>query len=362
MSEKQHRDKIASLQRDRARAEETRSKATASGAAARKKAADYRAKAAKASPSMARSHLRSAEAADKTEVAETKKAATASAAGAAITKKIADEEGRLAAAIKVTARKDESTQKAAERRRDTEDRRRRDAELRHAREVGHAMSPTVIQQVRLVPAPKPEMLRVLYLTASPLSAESADEHLRVDAEVRLVQQHLRSSTHRDLVNIEVRPAATPQDLIDGMNDVRPHVVHFAGHAGRGALLFDNGSVEAPEGLEVQLDQLARALASTSTPPTLVVLNGCDTLDAAHVLLDAAPIVVGMADTITDLAAATFAATFYRAIASAQPIRAALDQGALAVEFLGGGEESKPQLLTRADVDASKVVLVQPPRI
>lgn len=362
MSEKQHRDKIASLQRDRARAEDTRSKATTAGAAARKKAADYRAKAAKASPSMARNHLRSAETADKTEVAETRKAATATAAGASLTKKIADEEGRLAAAIKANARKDGSTQKAAERRRDTEDRRRREAELKHAREVGHAISPTVIHQVRVVPTPKPESLRVLYLTASPLSAESADDHLRVDAEVRMVQQHLRSSAHRDLVSIEVRPAATPQDLIDGMNDVRPHVVHFAGHAGGGALLFDNGSVDAPEGLEVQLDQLARALASTSTPPTLVVLNGCHTLDAADVLLDAAPVVVGMADTITDLAAATFAATFYRAIASAQPIRAALDQAALAVEFLGGGEESKPQLLARPDVDASQVVLVRPPPI
>jgi hypothetical protein len=56
---------------------------------------------------------------------------------------------------------------------------------------------------------------------------------------------------------------------------------------------------------------------------------------------------------------SFAAAFYRAIASAQPIQAGLDQGGLAVELLGGGGGGKPQLLTLADVDASNIVLVKP---
>ena len=32
---------------------------------------------------------------------------------------------------------------------------------------------------------------------------------------------------------------TADDLITGLNEVRPHVVHFSGHAGDASLLFDN---------------------------------------------------------------------------------------------------------------------------
>lgn len=101
-----------------------------------------------------------------------------------------------------------------------------------------------VHELRTVPAPKPEQLRVLYLTANP------EQNLRTDAEVRGVQDQVRGALHRDLSTIDYRPAATSDDLIAGLNDLRPHVVHFSGHAGDAALLFDNGSVEASEGQDM----------------------------------------------------------------------------------------------------------------
>ena len=136
-----------------------------------------------------------------------------------------------------------------------------------------------------MPSPKPEQLRVLYLTANP------EQNLRTDAEVRGVQDQVRRALHRDLITIDYRPAATSDDLIAGLNDLRPHVVNFSGHAGDAALLFDNGSVEAPEGRDVPYDLLARALNATDIAPVLVVLNGCDTLDGAEVLLGSTAVVV-----------------------------------------------------------------------
>jgi hypothetical protein len=91
---------------------------------------------------------------------------------------------------------------------------------------------------------------------------------------------------------------------------------------------------------------------------LLVLNGCDTLDGAEVLLDTSPVVIAMATDITDLAAATFAARFYAAIASAQPVQAALEQGALALDFLGLNEGWKPSCLVRKDLSLDELVLVK----
>lgn len=157
-----------------------------------------------------------------------------------------------------------------------------------------------------------------------------------------------------------RAAATPEDLLDGLNDIRPHVVHFSGHSGGEVLVFDNASIETPEGREVTFELLARALVATSTPPVLLVLNGCDTLDGAEVLLDATPVVIAMATEITDLAAAAFAARFYSAIAAAQPVQAALEQGAPSLDLLGLNEGWKPNCLVRDWLSLDDLVLVKVP--
>ncbi len=204
----------------------------------------------------------------------------------------------------------------------------------------------------MVEPPKPEVLRVLYMTANP------EMDLRTEVEVRDVQQAVKRALHRELIDIQYRPAATSEDLLDGLNDVRPHVVHFSGHAGDAAVLFDNASVDSPEGHEVPFELLARALGATAEPPKLLVLNGCDTLDGAEVLLEATPVVIAMATEISDLAASAFAARL--AVASAQPIGPALRQGAVVLDLMGLDEGWKPNLLSRDDVAVDDMILVQVP--
>lgn len=190
------------------------------------------------------------------------------------------------------------------------------------------------------------------MTANP------EKDLRTEVEVRDVQQAVRAATHRDLIEITYRPAATPEDLLDGLNDVRPHVVHLSSHAGAAAVVFDNASIDTPEGREITFDLLAKALGATGYPPALLVLNGCDTLDGAEVLLESTPVIIAMASDITDLAASVFATKFYAAIASAQPMAAAVRQGSVALEFAGTNEGWKPSVLAREDVKLDELVLVK----
>jgi len=355
VSEKFYRDKIASIKKAQGPAETALGKARAAAAKHRSEAAKQRAKVTpRTSDSMTRSYQRAAEAAEQKAVSEDGKAATLSTKLGALATDLANAEANLDREVRATARRNEDARKAAARQAERDDARRRQAERRHVQEIARIAQPIVryVHEVRTIPAPKPEILRVLYLTANP------EKDLRTEVEVRNVQQAIQAATHRDLIEIAYRPAATPEDLLNGLNDVRPHVIHISGHAGEAALTFDNASVDTPEGREVTLDLLAKALGATADPPTLLVLNGCDTLDGAEVLLESVPVIIAMATDITDLAASLFAAKFYAAIASAQPIGAALRQGSVALEFAGTNEGSTPSSLARDDVRLDDLVLVK----
>ena len=248
-------------------------------------------------------------------------------------------------------------------------------ERSHARTVAKASIPsTEIRYVKVVP-PIPEQLRVLYLTSNPDATTttvttpdgSTVEHgawLRVDQEVRQVRQGLRSSKYRDLITVEHSPAATFGDLTDGLNDHRPHIVHFSGHADTLGVWMENDAGD-PDGQDVNFTLLARLLGATDEPPRLIVLNACESLEGAEDLLITVPAVIGMSDTIDDTAAVVFARSFYAALASAQSIATAVEQAKvqmLAASMFDSDQidhSHLPTLRTRDDVDPTTLVLVSP---
>lgn len=194
--------------------------------------------------------------------------------------------------------------------------------------------------------------QVLYLTAA-----GSGDPLRVDAEVRRVQEQLRGAKFGDRISFAHRPAAGAQTLVDGLNDLRPKLVHFSGHAGQGGAIFDAGEITSRDEQFVGFDLLRDILAATESPPKVLVLNACDTSSEAKAFLDVVEHVVSMSSAVSDLAAATFAAAFYAALAGGQPLKHALKQGSNAIRIIGSPESHTPTLHSKDGSDPEKFRLL-----
>lgn len=191
-------------------------------------------------------------------------------------------------------------------------------------------------------------LTVLYLVANP----EPNSPLRVDEEVKKVQEKIRGSKFRDNVTVEYRPAADLQSLIDGLNDHKPQIVHFSGHGNESGIATDGGN--KVKGLS--FDLLAKALAATDDPPEIVILNSCKSSAARKALFPATKVIITMQASVTDSAATAFATFFYAAIASGQSIKAAFEQGRVGVEDISISEADIPELIHAASANPSSMIL------
>lgn len=199
---------------------------------------------------------------------------------------------------------------------------------------------------------KKKPLNVLYLTANPDAAHS----LRVDAEVRQVQDAIRGSAYRENIHLEYRPAADLKSLIEGLNDHQPQIVHFSGHGYEGGIAVDSPEVAKRPVKTVSFDLLAKAISATDAPPEIIVLNACKSTGAKRAFLPPAKIVIVMRDSVSDLAAAAFAAQFYAAIAAGQSVKSGFAQGKVAIESVSLNEAETPELLAAPGVNPAKIVL------
>lgn len=326
----------AGLRKDLARHEDGTAKARAAAHAKRRSASGSR------STLTISMYLSGAESEEKKSVEAAKKAA-------GVQEKLATNASRQ----REKQRGLESAVKSERSSKDRADEIRRRKEKEHVREIARLSRPTVHHI--LIPTPEPEKLRVLYLTASPPGHDA----LRVDVEVNSVLRAVRGSKHRDLIDILHRPAAAPQDLVDGLNDHRPHVVHFSGHGGAPGLFFDNASVSSPSVQLVGYRQLAKLLRATECTPTCVLLNACDTTVGALELLEAVPIVIAMNAPVEDPSASVFATQFYAAVGGGQPVGIAVEQAVAMTEIALSTEMDLVTLCTRPEVDASVVKLIEP---
>lgn len=341
----------ADLRSDLAKEEKTASDARATAHQKQRKA--NRSK----SFSSQRAALSGAERAESQAAAADKKAENISDELASVARRLAAREKSLG-----------NAERSEQRTRDAQDRARRRKEIAHARELARLMLPPI--QYVPIQAPQPEKLRVLYLTANPDATESerieADGTilregvwLRVDREVRSIKKAIRGSKYRDLVEVHHMPAATREDILEGLNDFRPHIIHFSGHGRGQSLLMESDSADATAGVVLEFDLLGAALSATTTPPGLLVLNACETLEGAETLLNATPIIVAMSEEVSDDAAIIFAKQFYTAIASAQSVGKALEQARVALRMAELGEDRVPEYIARADVDIQTLILVTP---
>ncbi|MGT2438448.1 CHAT domain-containing protein [Bradyrhizobium betae] len=159
------------------------------------------------------------------------------------------------------------------------------------------------------------------------------------------------SQFRDNITLHQSEAADFKDILDGLNNHSPRVVHFSGHGNTRGLAMDGGTVKRGKTNFVTFDLLGKALAATDKPPEVIVLNACKSAGARRALLGSAKALVVMQKAVSDVAAVAFAKQFYGAIASGQSLQAAFDQGRVAVEFVSWDEASTPTLVMADGVNA-----------
>lgn len=249
----------------------------------------------------------------------------------------------------------------AERRYQREQRR---AGLQRVTEIAaleHRMDQTesiVNNSLRELRAPKPEMLRILLLGAS---SENGDQALRVGREQQRIRNAIRTALHRDFVRLDARPAATRNDLLDGIVSFRPHVVHFSGHSDTDVIEFEDDIDEHHESVIVTASAFAAAVKATDDPPLLVLLNSCNSAaQIGHLVEQVTPFAIGMSAEINDSDAIVYAAQFYAALANGQSINSAHLSGKAALELAGLTGSELPTLACASNVDPTQAFLVKGP--
>jgi WD40 repeat protein len=232
-----------------------------------------------------------------------------------------------------------------------------------------------------------ETIKVLLFAANPQGTAPLD----LAREFREIDEEVRMSPNRSALELILVPGTRPVDLLRKLNENRPQVVHFSSHGDPDAIVLESDELEAdgsdlagssvrgaderdmksvqPSGIEtdstsqgqphgVSKSALVDVLRSCNEGNIrLMVLNACHTRLQAEALIEIVDCVVSMNRTITDRAAIKFAASFYGALAFGNSVQKAFEQGLARLSAEGIGETDTPELLVRAGVDASRVVLV-----
>lgn len=197
-------------------------------------------------------------------------------------------------------------------------------------------------------------VKVLFLTANPAGTQP----LQLDEEIRQITAKVRAAEYRDSLELVSRWAVRPDDLLQALLELKPHVVHFSGHGSPAAelILLDDRGNSKPVSKEA-LIHLFRILRDNVR---VVVLNACYSRPQAEALAQTIDCTVGMNRPIGDQAAIVFAASFYRALGFGRSVQEAFELGRAALLLEGIPEDQTPELLTRPGVDAAGLVLIPPP--
>lgn len=292
-------------------------------------------------------------------------------------KKVADLEARISskngdlsrrlASLESAEAQERSKQEAeAKKRRDAEkkhadeQKRREDEALRRAREITRETE----KQSRLHQQMKssrfaiditklPTKIKVVFFAANPID----QSYLRLDEEIRTIEEKIRASEHRDSVALVSKWAVRPNDLMQAFNEHDPHIVHFSGHGSdTDEIVFQDNNGEAKLVSKNAIVELLNAMAGNIR---VIVFNTCFSAAQAAAVTQHIDVAIGMNDSIGDDAARVFAAQFYSAIGFGKSVGEAFRQAKVALMLEGIKEENTPQLFVRADVSADDIVLVRP---
>lgn len=154
--------------------------------------------------------------------------------------------------------------------------------------------------------------RILFLGAEP----SDKARLKVDEEVRKIEDALYNSQVSDQFELVKFNATRPDDLMKKILEFKPEFVHFAGHGNKDGIfmLDDRGQSKL-----IPTEDLGQVFRFFREVVGCVILNSCYSRPQAMRIHDYIPHVVGSTFRVENKSAMTFASLFYTAIADGQEI-------------------------------------------
>lgn len=182
---------------------------------------------------------------------------------------------------------------------------------------------------------------LLILSANP----NATDRLRLDQEVREIDEGLQRSQSRDNFEIHQKWAVRPNDVHRALLDFRPEIVHFAGHgAGKDGILLEDNSGNP---CLVSGDALS-TLFKLFPQIECVLLNACYTEVQAEAIAQHVGYVVGMNSAVDDNHAIEFAVGFYETIGVGWTYNAAYSIGCSNMLMHGAPRDILPILIESPD--------------
>jgi non-canonical purine NTP pyrophosphatase (RdgB/HAM1 family) len=193
-------------------------------------------------------------------------------------------------------------------------------------------------------------IKILFLAANPRDSIP----LRLDEEMRAIDQVLRQSEYRDRFEVRQHWAIRTTDLQSFFLRYKPHIVHFSGHGSAKSeiILEDNTGKSHP----VSPRAMSNLFSVLKDNIKCVVLNACYSESQAQAVAKHIDCVVGMSKAIGDRSAIAFAASFYQALAYGRDMKTAFDLGCLQIDMENLNEQDIPKLLTHRS-DPSQIMLI-----
>jgi hypothetical protein len=192
-----------------------------------------------------------------------------------------------------------------------------------------------------------DKIKILYLAANPVDTG----HLKLQEEARDLEERIRQGTRREAFEVIHFLAVRPKDLLRGLQEVQPHIMHFSGHGTSNkeiVLQGDDGNSRpvAPE-------DLAGLVNLFKTNLKVALLNSCYGRRQAEALHQVLDFTMGMDKPISDAGAVSFSATFYQVLASGGSIRQAFESARFLTSMEGRPVFGVSDLLVRDGVDVDR---------
>lgn len=192
---------------------------------------------------------------------------------------------------------------------------------------------------------------ILILAANPTDTA----RLRLDEEIREIDNGLRMAKRRDQFNLAQRWAVRSEDMRRALLEVEPQIVHFCGHGyGNDGLAVENDSGKMQL---VPTKALGNFFMLFKEHVECVVLNACYSEAQAVAISQHIPYVIGMSQAIGDRAAIEFAVGFYDALGAGRSYEDAYAFGCNAIALRGIRDDLIPAIKYKSSVSTS---LQRPP--